>query len=165
MWTISGIALCFKRRIAPIALARSFVRQTTKQLLLLHQRNELVNRGTARSVLSLDVHEQQLVRAPHLNRTSTNALNIVRNRENGQWLVGVEVEIVHSASVTQVAQNQMLLCSLLIITLFAHAHSHQVEQVDLARLRADGHIPRSARAEVHAHHGGIYLQGDDGCRF
>ena len=162
MGTISGIALCFKRRTAPAASARSVVRQTTQQLLLLHQRNKLVNRGTARSALSLNVHEQQLVRAPHLNRAAANALNVVRNGENGQRLVGVEVEIVHGAAVTQVAQDQMLLRSLLIITLLAHAHSHQVEQIDLARLRADGHVPRSARAEVHAHHGGIHLQRDDG---
>lgn len=72
------------------------------------------------------------------------------------------MEIVYGAPMAQVAQDQMLLRSLLIITLLARTHSHQVEQIDLARLRADGHVPRSARAEVHAHHGGIHLQRDDG---
>ena len=157
---IHGITPCRESKVV-LTVAQGIASSNKHLSLLLHQRNKLFNRGITLPVLALNVHKQQLMRTPHLNRASTNALNVVRHGENGQRLVGVEVEIVHSATVTQVTQNQVLLRPLLLITLHTHTHRHQVEQVDLPRLRADRHILRSARTEVHAHHGGIHLQRDD----
>ena len=64
----------------------------------------------------------------------------------------------------EVAQDQVLLRALLRLTAASQPHRQDVEQVDLSRLRANGDVSRRAGAEVHAHHGGIHLQRDDGRR-
>lgn len=64
----------------------------------------------------------------------------------------------------EVAQDQVLLRALLRLTASQQPHRQDVEQVDLPRFRAHGDVPRRTGTEVHAHHGGIHLQRDDGRR-
>ena len=104
------------------------------------------------------------MRSPHLDRASPDHVNIVRDGQHGQRLVGVEVQIIHGTSMAEVAQDQVLLRALLRLTASQQPHRQDVEQVDLPRFRAHGDVPRRTGTEVHAHHGGIHLQRDDGRR-
>ena len=78
------------------------------------------------------------MRSPHLDRASPDRVNIVRDGQHGQRLVGVEVQIIHGTSMAEVAQDQVLLRALLRLTASQQPHRQDVEQVDLPRFRARG---------------------------